>query len=244
MTFSRVMLPWQKLAAWSKRASRIPPSAFSAIISRASSSYVYPSRSATIFRWLTVLETVIRSKSYIWQRDRIVGSSLFFSVVARMKMTYEGGSSSVFRKALKACVESMWTSSMMKTLYLPICGGMRVCSISCLIFSTELLEAASSSKILYERPSANALQLSHSPQASPSAVGCSQLMVLAKIRAHVVLPTPRGPQKRKAWASLPLAMAFFSVVVSASCPTTDEKDIGRYFLAETWYSIKMILWRG
>ena len=159
-------------------------------------------------------------------------------------MTYEGGSSSVFRKALKACVESMWTSSMMKTLYLPICGGMRVCSISCLIFSTELLEAASSSKILYERPSAKDRQDSHCPHGSISAVGLEQLMALAKMRAVDVFPTPRGPQKRKAWASLPLAMAFFSVVVSASCPTTDEKDIGRYFLAETWYSIKMILWRG
>ena len=31
---------------------------------------------------------------------------------------------------------------------------------------------------------------------SPSAVGERQLMVLAKIRAQVVLPTPRGPQNK------------------------------------------------
>ena len=64
--------------------------------------------------------TVILSKSYIWQREMMVGSILCFSVVARMKMTCCGGSSSVFRKALKACEESMCTSSMMKTLYLPV----------------------------------------------------------------------------------------------------------------------------
>ena len=90
----------------------------------------------------------------------------------------------------------MCTSSMMNTLYFPTCGGMRVCSISVLIFSTELLLAASSSRILYDRCSLNALQLSHSLHASPSVVGFKQLIALAKIRAQVVLPTPRGPQKR------------------------------------------------
>ena len=155
-----------------------------------------PSFCATFFRCDMVFSTVIRSKSYIWQRDRIVGRILCFSVVARMKMTCAGGSSSVLRKALKAADDSMCTSSMMKTLYLPTCGGMRVCSMSDLICSTELLLAASSSKMLYERCSANALQLSHSPHASPSAVGFMQLMALAKMRAQVVLPTPRGPQNR------------------------------------------------
>ena len=87
--------------------------------------------------------------------------------------------------------------------------------------------------MLSERCSAKARQLSHSLQASPSAVGCSQLMVLAKMRAQVVLPTPRGPQKRKACASLPVAIAFFRVVVSVLCPTTLLKVVGRYFLAET-----------
>ena len=69
-------------------------------------------------------------------------------------------------------------------------------SMNDLMCSTELLLAASSSKMLYERPSANALQLSHSPHASPSTVGFMQLIALAKMRAHVVLPTPRGPQNR------------------------------------------------
>lgn len=61
-------------------------------------------------------------------------------------------------------------------------------------------------------------------------------MVLAKIRAQVVFPTPLGPQNKYACASFPVAMAFFSVVVSASCPTTASNAEGRYFLAETIYS--------
>ena len=51
--------------------------------------------------------------------------------------------------------------------------------------------------MLYERCSLKATHDSHSLQASPSAVRFIQLMVLAKIRAQVVLPTPRGPQNRK-----------------------------------------------
>ncbi len=37
------------------------------------------------------------------------------SVVAKIKTTYSGGSSSVFSNALNAPVESIWTSSMMYT---------------------------------------------------------------------------------------------------------------------------------
>ena len=62
--------------------------------------------------------------------------------------------------------------------------------------STELFDAASSSWMLNERFSLKALHDSHSLHASASAVGLRQLIALAKIRAQVVLPTPRGPQKR------------------------------------------------
>src|SRR5687768_10320530 len=53
------------------------------------------------------------------------------------------------------------------------------------------------------------------------------------MRAQVVLPTPRGPQKRKAWASWLFLIAFFRVVVICAWPTTVEKFCGLYFLAET-----------
>jgi hypothetical protein len=60
-----------------------------------------------------------------------------------------------------------------------------------------------------------------------------QLIVFAKILAQVVLPTPLGPQKRNAWARWLFRMLFCRVEVMFSCPTTDRKVDGLYFLAET-----------
>ncbi len=40
------------------------------------------------------------------------------------------------------------------------------------------------------------VQLSQTPHGSPSAVRSGQLSAIASTRASVVLPTPRGPQKR------------------------------------------------
>ena len=108
----------QKATVWSKmvRASRIDPSALRAITCRDSSSMPTPSLSAITLRLRTMSIMLIRLKSYIWQRDRMVGITLCFSVVARMKIAYAGGSSRVFRKALKAWLLSIWTSSIMYTL--------------------------------------------------------------------------------------------------------------------------------
>jgi len=47
-------------------------------------------------------------------------------------------------------------------------------------------------------------QSSHRPHGSPSAVRRGQLSAMARIRASVVFPTPRGPQKRYAWPTGPL----------------------------------------
>src|SRR5689334_4273952 len=107
-----------------------------------------------------------------------------------MNFTYDGGSSSVFRNALKAEVLSMCTSSMIYTLYFPCEGGIRTCSTNDRIFSTELFEAPSNSKILKELLMSKLLQEGQTLQASPSLVRFSQLMALAKIRATVVFPTP------------------------------------------------------
>ena len=60
-------------------------------------------------------------------------------------------------------------------------------------------------------------------------------MVLAKILAALVFPTPLGPQNSYAWASWPLAIEFFSVLTMFSWPTRDPKESGLYFLAETIY---------
>ena len=48
----------------------------------------------------------------------MVAGTLWISVVARMKSTWDGGSSSVFSRALNAPVDSICTSSMMYTRFL------------------------------------------------------------------------------------------------------------------------------
>src|SRR5690606_41359588 len=111
-------------------------------------------------------------------------------------------------------------------------GGIRTCSVRLRMSSTELLEAASSSWILNEFPLLKARQDAQVPQASFSAVMFSQLIVFARIRAQVVLPTPRGPQNKKACASWLFLMACFSVLVICCWPTTRSHVAGLYFLAD------------
>ncbi len=80
---------------------------------RASGSASMPSSLQTRLSSATMFAWVWRWKSNRWHRERMVGSSLWGSVVARTKMTWGGGSSSVLRRALEASLVSMWTSSMM-----------------------------------------------------------------------------------------------------------------------------------
>ena len=53
-----------------------------------------------------------RLNSNRWQREMIVWGILSSSVVAKIKTTCGGGSSSVFNSALNASLVNMWTSSM------------------------------------------------------------------------------------------------------------------------------------
>jgi hypothetical protein len=121
----------------------------------------------------------------------------------------------------------------MYTLYFPACGAKRTCSTNARISSTELLLAASSSCIFNEVPASNETQELHLLHASPSFVWFSQFIVFASMRAQVVLPTPLGPQNKKACASWLFFIAFFKVVVICDCPTTVEKFCGLYLRAET-----------
>ncbi len=52
----------------------------------------------------------------------------------------------------------------------------------------------------------------------------------------VVLPTPRWPVNRNAWATRPVLIALTSVAAMCSWPTTSSKVAERYFLARTRYS--------
>jgi hypothetical protein len=162
----------------------------------------------------------------------MVSGTLWTSVVASTKRTWSGGSSSVFSNALKAPVESMCTSSTTNTLYGSRAGRYFTPSTMSRTLSTPLLEAASISMTSTERPSVISTQATQVPHGF--AVGpFSQLTALATRRAAVVLPTPRGPVKRKAWASRPRASAFERVRTTCSWPVISAKVCGRYFRART-----------
>ena len=61
----------------------------------------------------------------------------------------------------------------------------------------------------------------------------SQFSARARMRAVVVLPTPRAPAKTNACARRPLPMALRSVCVTPFCPTTSSNRWGRHFRART-----------
>ena len=119
------------------------------------------------------------------------------SVVANMKIIWSGGSSSVFRRALNAEVESIWTSSMIYILCLSLAGRYLAFSRSVRIASTPVCEAPSISWTSIEAPSVISIQDGHLLQ------GCSvgpslQLSAFASILAMEVFPTPLSPINRKA----------------------------------------------
>ena len=141
----------------------------------------------------------MRRRSKRWQRETIVASTLSPSVVAKMNRTCGGGSSSVLRRAFQAAMESMWHSSIMKILYFDETGLNWTDSIIGRTSSTLLCDAASSSTTSKERPAAISSQLTHFPHGS-TPFGDVQLSAFAKMRLVVVLPMPRGPMKRYAFA--------------------------------------------
>ena len=114
-TRSSSILPSQWAIAWSSidSASRTEPSAARAMSASAPASAAAPSLARMSSRWRTSASASIRRRSKRWQRDTTVTGTLRTSVVAKMNVTCGGGSSRVFNSALKACFESMWTSSMM-----------------------------------------------------------------------------------------------------------------------------------
>jgi hypothetical protein len=99
--------------------------------------------------------------------------------------------------------------------------------------STELLDAASNSKMFNDCPLLNETHDSQLLQASVVSLINWQFIVFANILAHVVFPTPLGPQNKKACAKWFCFIAFLSVLVICAWPTTVSNVAGRYFLAET-----------
>ena len=127
-------------------------------------------------------------------RLRIVSATFSGSVVAKTKTTCDGGSSRVFSNAAEAPLDNMCTSSRMYTLCRPGEPSDAAAIIS-RMSSTPLLLAASSSMTSKLLPSCTAKHEPHSQHGSPS-FEFSQLRTLARIRAVVVLPVPRGPENK------------------------------------------------
>ena len=100
------------------------------------------------------------------------------------------------------------------------------------ILSTCVFEAASNSITFSDVPAAISSHMGHTPHGL-SVGPFTQFSALAKMRAVLVFPVPRGPTKRYACASRFCPMAFFSVRTMCSCPTISSKVCGRYLRAKT-----------
>ena len=127
-------------------------------------------------------------------RLRIVSSTFCGSVVANTKITWPGGSSNVLSRALAAAGVIWWTSSTMYTFHRPGVPSDTRLSRS-RVSSMPRLVAESSSCTSRDAPLRMATHEPHVPQGSPSSA-CSQLSAIARMRAVLVLPVPRGPLKR------------------------------------------------
>src|SRR5881397_719107 len=100
--------------------------------------------------------------------------------------------------------------------------------------STPRFEAASSSTTSrFAAPVQTRVQESHSPHGSPAVPEPrrSQLSAIARIRAAVVLPTPRGPANRYPCAARPPATAPRRAAAMCSCTIRSANFLGRYFRA-------------
>ncbi len=148
--------------------------------------------------------------SKCWVRDRMVGST-FSGFGGREDEDDVTGAALRASSAARstAALLSMCTSSIRYTLTFDVAPMPRLTrSTRSRIASTPLFDAASISTRSLKLPAAIATQFSHVPSGSPSSPRCRQLSALARMRAVVVLPVPRGPEKRYAWPTRPSRTAF------------------------------------
>ena len=128
------------------------------------------------------------------------------------KDNMSGGSSNVFKSALKAPIESMWTSSIMYTLYSTALGAYFTLSLISRISSTPLFEAASISNTSEIDPCVIPKQEGHSLQGSATGA-CSQLIAFANTFAIVVFLFLLG-QKINMHVKLSLEEGHFATFLS------------------------------
>ena len=101
------------------------------------------------------------------------------------------------------------------------------------MLSMPVFDAASSSSRSTKRPASIAAHASQTPQ-GVAVTPVTQLRLLARIRAIVVLPTPRVPVSRYAWWMRPRVSEFDSAVTTCSWPDSSANFIGRHLRARTW----------
>ena len=103
--------------------------------------------------------------------------------------------------------------------------------------STRVCVAASISRTSMSRPSAISTHASQRPHGS--AVGpFTQFRARARIRAVVVLPTPRGPANTNACAIRLLASALLQRPRDGLLADDSSNVCGRHLRARTWYDIQ------
>ena len=132
------------------------------------------------------------------ERDSTVSGIFESSVVAIMKMTCGGGSSIDFSSALNEWFESWWTSSMMKTLYRSRTGMIDRPGDDHLAHVVDLRVRGGVDLEDVDVAAFRNLDGRRRTRRTGFAVGpFSQFSARARIRAVVVLPTPRGPGKHE-----------------------------------------------
>ena len=183
-----------KMETWSAidKVSRKLPAPNEAIKSRTLSSYSIFSSLKTFIKCLMIVFLSILLKLNLWTLLKIVKGIFWGSVVAKIKITCLGGSSSVFSNALNAPFESIWTSSIIYILYFDCVGKCLIFSRKSLTSSIPLLDAASISIISKFR----SILFIQSWQGLYMSFECEQLIVFANILATEVLPVPCGPQNK------------------------------------------------
>src|SRR5213079_2340922 len=101
--------------------------------------------------------------------------------------------------------------------------------------STPRFDAASSSTTSrLAAPVQMRVHESHAPHGSPATpldARRSQFNAIARMRAAVVFPTPRGPANRYPWATRPPATAPRSAAATWSWTSRSENFLGRYLRA-------------
>ena len=130
----------------------------------------------------------------------MVAGIFLTSVVEKTNRRYGGGSSKVFNNAFIPALLIMWHSSKINILYFAVVGAYFENSIRSLTSSTPVLLAASISNTSIWLELIIELQWSQKLSLHKLSIPFSQFKDLATILAIVVLPTPRIPVNKYAFA--------------------------------------------